>query len=126
MKEHPKDPEHKCRRYRPRFPEWLLIARVLFVLLSFDGCLHTVLADAIPIWAAYSPENSDIPSAVVYALAQSRDGAIWVGTDRGLGRLDKEGHWQTYTKANTNGGLPADSVVALAQSLGGTLWVRNL
>jgi len=31
----------------------------------------------------------------------------------GLGRLDKDGHWQPYNKQNTNGGLPGDSVSAL-------------
>ena len=30
----------------------------------------------------------------------------WVGTMGGVARLDKDGRWNTYTRANTNGGNP--------------------
>ena len=44
----------------------------------------------------------------------SRGSSLWAGTSGGLARLDKDGHWQTYTRANTNGALPNDNVLALA------------
>ena len=47
-------------------------------------------------------------------MARGADGALWVGTCAGLARLDKDGSWQTYSKANTRGGLPDDNVLALA------------
>ena len=59
---------------------------------------------------------------IVRALALGADGAMWVGTDGGLARLDKDGHWQTYSKASTQGGLPDDSVRALALGADGSLW----
>jgi hypothetical protein len=49
--------------------------------------------------------------------------ALWVGTDGGLARLDKEGRWQSYRKASTQGGLPHDRVRALAGGADGALWV---
>ena len=41
----------------------------------------------------------------------------------GLARLDKDGGWQTYSKASTKGGLPDDRVWALAPGADGALWV---
>jgi hypothetical protein len=89
MKHRPEDTKHKSRRYRPRFAGWVLRTWVLFALLLVcDGSLHPMFSDAIPIWAAYLAENSDIRGAYVYALVQSPDGALWVGTVGGLGRLE--------------------------------------
>ena len=119
-----RDTQLKWRGYQPTFAGWPLTTWMLFVLLLVcDGCFHPVLSDPIAIWATYLPENSDIPGASVLALAQSPDGALWVGTGGGLGRLDKKGHLQTYTTANTNGGLAYDHVHSLAQTSDGALWV---
>ncbi len=76
----------------------------------------------VPIWAVFTPENSDLPSGRVLALAFGPDGSLWAGTLGGLARHDQDGHWQTYTKASTNGGLPGDEVLALAIGPDGTLW----
>ena len=52
------------------------------------------------------------------------DGSLWVGTHAGgLVRFDKDGHWQSYSKASTQGALPADFVSALAPGADGSLWV---
>src|SRR5204862_417220 len=51
------------------------------------------------------------------------DGTLWVGTERGLARLNKDGQWQSYTKASTKDGLPDDHVPALALDTDGALWV---
>jgi hypothetical protein len=57
------------------------------------------------------------------ALALGADGSLWAGTfGGGLARLDKDGHWQTYSKASTQGGLPDDGVRALALGADGSLW----
>jgi hypothetical protein len=76
----------------------------------------------VPIWATFTPENSDIPANVT-ALALGRDGALWAGTPAGLARLDNDGRWLTYSKASTHGGLPDDRVEALAVGPDGALWV---
>ena len=56
-------------------------------------------------------------------MAGGADGALWVGTEGGLARLDKEGRWQSYSKSSTQGGLPDDWVTALAGGADGALWV---
>ena len=75
-----------------------------------------------PLADTYTKANTHggLPHDWVRALSPGQDGALWVGTggggfrtQGGLARLDKDGHWQTYTKANTNGGLPDDTVLAL-------------
>jgi hypothetical protein len=51
------------------------------------------------------------------------DGSLWASAyGGGLVRLDKDGHWQTYSKASTQGGLPSDNVYALALGADGSLW----
>jgi hypothetical protein len=72
-------------------------------------------SEPIPNLAVFTRENSDLTDDRVWALAFSTDGFLWAGTFAGgLSRLDRDGHWQTYGQANTNGGLPADDVSALA------------
>ena len=51
-------------------------------------------------------------------VSAGADGALWIGTDGGLAQLDKDGRWQTYSKASTQGGLPDDHVLALAARRG--------
>ena len=55
-------------------------------------------------------------------MAEGADGALWVGTGGGVARLDKDGGWQTYSKANTRGGLPVDRSWRGAGA-DGALWV---
>ena len=146
-----------------------------FIDDSVSNCRGLGRLDKEGHWQTYTNANTNggLPGDNVRALAQSLDGALWVGTDggslvgpirRATGRriprptptvacpvilsmrlrraptapsgsqplvaagepLNKDGHWQTYTKANTNGGLPDDSVQALAQSPDGALWVATL
>jgi ligand-binding sensor domain-containing protein len=63
-----------------------------------------------------------LPSNTVPVLVLGTDGALWAGTGGGLARLDKDGHWQTFSKASTQGGLPSDRVRALALGADGALW----
>ena len=58
---------------------------------------------------------------MVYALVPGPGGSLWAGTNGGQARLDKDGHWQTYTQTSTNGGLPNDLVWALAPGPGPSL-----
>ena len=84
----------------------------------------SAFSEPIPNWTVFTQENSDLPSDRVRALAPGADGALWIGTyGGGLARLDKDGRWQTYSTANTNGGLPHDSVLRLAPGADGALWI---
>jgi Two component regulator propeller len=82
-----------------------------------------VFSQQVPVWAVFTQENSDLLSDSVVALALGADGSLWAGTfGGGLARLGKDGHWQTYSKASTQGGLPGDRVKALALGADGSLW----
>jgi len=55
----------------------------------------------------------------VSALAQSKDGALWIATLGGGVLQYQDGHWDTYTSAQ---GLADDHVFALAEDPHGALW----
>jgi ligand-binding sensor domain-containing protein len=60
-------------------------------------------------------------------LAPGAEGSLWVGTDGGgLAQLDRDGRWQTYSKASTNGGLPNDRVLGVALGAGESVWAGTL
>jgi ligand-binding sensor domain-containing protein/integrase len=84
---------------------------------------NAVRGEPVPTWASFTREISDLPSDDIRALALGQDGSLWAGTYGGLARLDREGRWQSYTRANTNGGLPGDMIEALALGQDGSLWV---
>ncbi|MCY1082871.1 two-component regulator propeller domain-containing protein [Archangium lansingense] len=62
-----------------------------------------------------------LPQNSVYALAQTRDGYLWVATWEGLVRFDGV-HFTVYDKRNTPE-LREELIGALAEDLAGTLWV---
>ncbi len=62
-------------------------------------------------WKVFTPANSDLPDANIFALAEDpQSGALWVGTAGGLARF----HGQDFTIYDpTNSGLPDAAVRAL-------------
>jgi ligand-binding sensor domain-containing protein/serine/threonine protein kinase len=60
-----------------------------------------------------------LSSAVVSALAQTRNGDIWVGTRRGLNRL-RDGEFTVYT---TEDGLPDEYITTLLVDRQDNLWI---
>lgn len=73
----------------------------------------------IPIDAALRP-------AIVYAIDQSADGSIWIGSSKGLFRYnanDKDNSpWKRFTTRN---GLPNDVVCGLVITDDGTIWIST-
>lgn len=55
---------------------------------------------------------------IVYAIAQTPDGAFWFGTNRGLSRYDGT-LWQTFSRRD---GLPQNDVYTLAVDPDGSIW----
>ncbi len=60
-----------------------------------------------------------LPRESVYALAQSRQGYLWLGTDGGIARFDGV-HFVSF---GLREGLPAGTVRSLLEDRGGTLWI---
>ncbi|MBL9139436.1 MAG: ATP-binding protein [Verrucomicrobiales bacterium] len=65
-----------------------------------------------------------LPSDNVRALHVSRDGTLWIGTDRGLSRL-ANGGFQTFNHAS-DPIFRHDTVTAIEEGTDGTLWVGTL
>jgi ligand-binding sensor domain-containing protein len=92
-----------------------------FITVAIACAFYSKLATAepVPVWAVFTQDNSDLPSNGVEALAFGADGSLWAGTEGGLVRFDKDGHWQSYS---TLGGLPSNRVLALALGGDGSVW----
>jgi signal transduction histidine kinase/ligand-binding sensor domain-containing protein len=65
--------------------------------------------------------ENGLPQNTVQALAQTRDGFIWLGTEVGLVRFDGNG-FQLFDR-NSNPTLPGNDVRCLLASDDGTLWI---
>ena len=64
--------------------------------------------------------NAGAPSALVRAFVETRDSALWMGTNgAGLYRF----HNDVFTKIGTKDGLPTDLIRSLYQDKDGWLWV---
>lgn len=61
-----------------------------------------------------------LPQDTVRALAQSRDGYLWIGTEEGLARFDGV-EFSVYTR--DEGALPNNLVTALWASRDGSVWI---
>lgn len=62
------------------------------------------------------------PGGAVFALCQSQDGYLWIGTERGLVRFD--GRDFTLMQRPVSGLLPIGAVRGLLADSEGNLWIR--
>lgn len=70
------------------------------------------------------PANGDLPDDGIRALHVDAAGRLWVGTTRGLARLEDDGRFSVWKQdLSTPYGLPGDRVVALAGDQSGLLWI---
>src|SRR5580704_4127064 len=69
---------------------------------------------------AWAMENG-LPQNTVQALAQTKDGFLWLGTEAGLVRFDGV-EFQTYDH-NSNPALPGNDIRCLLASADGALWI---
>jgi signal transduction histidine kinase/ligand-binding sensor domain-containing protein len=110
----------------PRFPIW---SRIL--ALAAAG---TLLAGGARVAAALEPETplanyarqswameSGLPQNTVQALAQTRDGFVWVGTEAGLARFDGV-NFEVFDR-NSTPALPGNAIRCLLAGADGSLWI---
>jgi signal transduction histidine kinase/ligand-binding sensor domain-containing protein len=65
-------------------------------------------------------QERGLPQDTIRAIAQTKDGYLWLGTDEGLVRFDGY-DFVVFNKANSD--LPDNSITALAASKDGGLWI---
>ena len=89
-----------------------------------SGSAPTATASRTSQTAASPPTatREGLPNGAITALAEARDGTIWIGTRVGVSRL-KNGHITTFTTAD---GLPQSDVRALLQDRHGVIWVGTV
>ena len=68
--------------------------------------------------------NDGLPQDRVQAIAQTRDGLLWVGTEAGLARFD--GHRLAVFAPSAFPGLRNESITSLRGSSDGALWIGTL
>jgi ligand-binding sensor domain-containing protein/signal transduction histidine kinase/CheY-like chemotaxis protein/AraC-like DNA-binding protein len=72
----------------------------------------------------FKKENSKLPSNVIFALQDDKQGNIWISTDEGLVRLNKQsGNIDHFT---TKDGLASNEVCAIETDNDGNLWLSTL
>jgi signal transduction histidine kinase/ligand-binding sensor domain-containing protein len=65
-------------------------------------------------------QEHGLPQDTIRAIAQTKDGYLWLGTDEGLARFDG---YEFINFSKANGDLPSNSVTALAAASDGSLWI---
>jgi ligand-binding sensor domain-containing protein len=106
-----------------RIPFWSRIF-VLVAALAAGAVLASALEPSTPL-AGYARQlwvmESGLPQNTVQALAQTRDGFVWVGTEAGLARFDGIG-FAVFDKTTTPA-LPGNDIRCLLAAADGSLWV---
>lgn len=111
----------KCRSMRPgRGRSGLWVAAFLVMAMPFAAALNPSKAITQYMQTSWTSE-SGLPQNSVQAVAQTRDGYLWFGTQEGLTRFDGV-HFVTYTRHNASG-LASSNIEALSASRDGSLWV---
>ncbi len=108
--------------FRHKTGTWL--GHALIGLLALAGAACAALEPATPLAnygrQAWVMENG-LPQNTVQALAQTKDGFIWVGTEAGLARFD--GVSFTVFDRNSTPALPGNDIRCLLADAGGALWI---
>ncbi len=74
-------------------------------------------------WKTYTTKEG-LPGNHVFMLSKSKDGKLWIGTNKGLARL-KDGPDAGFTVLTQKDGLFADNVFSIAEAQDGSVWVGS-
>ena len=95
---------------------------ILLVVLVFRGCLILAFGTVSPQYISRLWQMDEgLPHNSVQAIAQTRDGYLWVGTAGGLARFD--GMRFTVFDQKTTPEIRGHSVTALCEGQDGSFWI---
>jgi signal transduction histidine kinase/ligand-binding sensor domain-containing protein/DNA-binding response OmpR family regulator len=99
---------------------------VLWLSSNAGGLRYSdVSASGFSLYRREAGGDPGLAGSFVRAVVKARDGVVWVGTPRGLTRLDRSGDRIDYSIPFAKGrsALPDPSVQALLEDRDGNLWV---
>ncbi|MGA2215727.1 MAG: two-component regulator propeller domain-containing protein [Bryobacteraceae bacterium] len=105
-----------------------IVAAVLLSTIALGGLIEPALALSPSralsqytrtVWT----QEHGLPQDTVRAIAQTKDGYLWLGTDEGLAQFDG---YDFVVFNKENGALPSNSVAALWAARDGSLWIGTL
>ncbi len=99
----------------PNFGRVLILAGLLLGRLAF-----VAVGASAPAYIV-DPAPNGLPQSSVIAMAQARDGYLWLGTLNGLARFDGN-RFEVFTEWNTPG-LNSSKIIRLVADSRGGLWV---
>ncbi len=103
-------------------PKALLAAIVLSALIQPASALNPRRAITQYTRTVWTQEHG-LPQDTVRAIAQTKDGYLWIGTDEGLAQFDG---YDFVVFNKEKGALPSNSVAALWAAKDGSLWIGTL
>jgi signal transduction histidine kinase/ligand-binding sensor domain-containing protein len=113
-------PDGRIRKAQAR--KWFLAALGMAFSFSTASALDPNRAMSQYVHDRWGPEQG-FPGGAVYAIAQTADGYLWIGTEHGLVRFDGLNfHLMKHTDAP---GAPEGPVSGLTADLEGNLWIRT-
>jgi ligand-binding sensor domain-containing protein len=101
---------------------WLLATLATLYLVKTAPALDPNRAVSQYIHDRWGAEQG-FPGGTVYAIAQTTDGFLWIGAEKGLVRFDGL-NFTLYNHANT-AAFPASPVLGLIADSEGNLWLRS-
>jgi signal transduction histidine kinase/ligand-binding sensor domain-containing protein len=99
---------------------WFALAALLICAIRPAAALEPNTSLANYGRQAWAMENG-LPQNTVQALAQTKDGFVWLGTEAGLVRFDGV-EFQTYDRSS-NPALPGSDIRCLLAGADGALWI---
>lgn len=99
------------------------LRRALLIAWLWLGGFGVARGDSAPSYIL-DPAPNGLPQSSVIAMAQTRDGYLWLGTRDGLARFDGN-RYEVFTEWNTPG-LRSSTIVYLFADREGGLWVGTI
>ena len=106
-------------KYSFRFP--FRFSPFMFFLILFLLTPNAAFAQQNFQWRNFTRQRGDLISNNVRTITEDRSGQIWLGTDRGLSRLD--GFW--HEAGRSSGGPQGVDVFKVFEDIAGFIWVAT-
>lgn len=85
---------------------------------------HGFIEKLTPTFYLNNPKDSNsLTDDRIYSMLIDEEGIIWLGTAKGLNRLDPETH--KFLSFNSNQGIPDEFIVGILNDMNGNLWISH-